>query len=180
MSICAAPLVSPNPSKSPKELNLEKEVWLGHDGNRGLAAAVTLQHLIPRLRQSNLIIISIGTMLPTKHSKCFFRSMLSVHPQMTFVRQKWARNMKFPNLGTWDTSAYGTWGKPWRCWDQRPGPWSLHWVLLCLTHSASLLAMKGKRFERIFLVTQEMERKPSALLCIEMFKNWIISDESAS
>ena len=36
-------------------------------------------------------------------------------------------------------------------------------VLLCLTHRPSLSKMTGKSFERIFLITQEMEWKTSAL-----------------
>lgn len=53
---CSTSLQTP---QNPKELNSEKEVGLGYDGNRELAAPVTLDLFIPRLLHSNLIIISL-------------------------------------------------------------------------------------------------------------------------
>lgn len=121
-----------------------------------------LQFLIPRLLRSNLIIF-IGTLCSLLNIQGVSSdSELSVYPQMTFARQQRAGNRTL-NLRTWWTCGSGTGGKPQHCWDQHPRSPSLHSALLCLTHRPSLSEMTGKSFERIFLTTQEMEWKTSAL-----------------
>lgn len=51
------------------------------------------------------------------------------------------------------------------CWSS-----SLHSGLLLPAPSASLLEMKGKRLEKTYLITQAMELKPSASLCVGIFQ----------
>ena len=148
--------------KSPKELNLDKGALLGHDGNRELIAPVMLQFRISRLLPSNLIIFirtlcSLLNIQGVSSDQCF-QFILRWPLQGSRGQGIWTLN-----LGTWWTCGSGTGGKPQHCWDQHPPSPCLHSVLLCLTHRPSLSEMTGKSFERIFLITQEMEWKTSAL-----------------
>lgn len=87
-SLRCSPKVS-KPKKFPMALNPGKELWLGHDGNRELAAPVMLQLFIPRLRQSNLIIISIKTLCSLLNTQsASLDQCFQVHPHIIFVRQR--------------------------------------------------------------------------------------------
>lgn len=172
MVICATLLESPNPEKSQGTESWERGL-AGSGWEQGLVALGMLQLFLPRMLQSNLIIISIGTLFSPLHSKSLLRSVLPAHPHVISVMQRWTGNGSWLVQGPETLVAMGLEGnhellRPVCQSSISPS------VLLPLNLSVSLLEMRWKRFKRIFLIIQEVKLKPSASLGVGMSKSWVI------